>query len=78
MQKKLVKSSYLSSIGTNFGVHAFSRTDSATTKLTLDSRDVTALARRTGLPHHSSSVRFSPQFVLRVVDNKTLANFFSK
>ena len=44
MQKKLVKSSYLSSIGTNFGVHALSRTDSATTKLTLDSCDVTALA----------------------------------
>ena len=52
MQKKLVKSSYLSSIGTNFGVHAQIsgfRTDSATTKLTLDFRDVTApLARRTG------------------------------
>ena len=44
MQKKLVKSSYLSSIGTNFGVHALSRTDSATTKLTLDSCDVTVVA----------------------------------
>ena len=44
MQKKIVKSSYISSIDMNFGVHAFSCTDSATTKLTLDSRDVTALA----------------------------------
>ena len=73
MQKKLVKSSYLSSFGTYSGVHAlaFSRTDSATTKLTLDSRDVTALARRTGtywLAQH-------PQFVLRVVAVNTLANF---
>ena len=71
MQKKLVKSSYISSFGMNFGVHAFNRTDSATTKLTLDSRDVTALARRTGtywLAQH-------PQFVLRVVAVNTLANF---
>ena len=43
MQKKLVKSPYLSSFGTYSGVHAFSRTDSATTKLTLDFRDVTAV-----------------------------------
>ena len=66
MQKKFVKSSYLSSFGTYSGVHAlaFSRTDSATTKLALDFRDVTLSL-------------LASQFAGRFVDEKILTNFVS-